>query len=294
MVKIMTNIFDTIIIGGGPAGVQAGIYLVRANKKVLLIHKSGIGSLAKANQIENFYGIFGASGKDVYLTGINQVKSLGASVFDEEVSSVSHDYENNLFEVSAGGKEFHSKSLILAMGKEQKTNSDFMINVNQGVSYCALCDGFFYKNKKVAVIGESEFAFAEFKHLLDVTDDVTLLLNAKAHNILPKYIRNNEESKIVEIKNGENRNVKVVFDDARSQEFDGVFIAEGSIGASAITKLLGLTKTNDGHIVVDEKMQTNINGVFACGDINGTPYQIAKAVSDGMKAGLSVINYLNK
>jgi len=289
-----SNVYDCIIIGAGPSGVQAGIYLARANKKVLVVFSKALGSLLEAKDVENFYGVTKLSGEDVYQNGIKQLERLNVDMIDTEISSVRHDFDSNLFFVSDGKSEFVSKTLVLAMGKETKKKADYEISATSGVSYCALCDGFFFKHKKIAVVGNGEFAFSEFKHLLDVTDNVTLLTNGKTLSKVPSFVQNINKLKLKSIGVGKNTNVCVIFEDESKQEFDGLFIAEGKMGTGAISKILGVAETADGHILVDENMKTNIPGLFACGDMVGMPYQIAKAVADGMRAGLSVINFLNK
>ncbi len=288
------KIYDVIIIGAGPAGVQAGLYLVRANKSVLVLHTPDIGSLGNAKTIENFYGVGAIDGKSLMGIGVDQLKKLGANVKECVVSSVAIDYETNDVVVSSAENRFMSKSLILAMGKAIEKKGEFELPEASGVSFCALCDGYFYRGKKVAVLGDKEYAFAEFEHLLNVTDDITLLTNAKSSKKLPKTITKINNNKILGIKKGKKRLIEVCFADGSHEEFDGLFVAEGDFDNNAISKILGIVIDSQGHVKVDDNMMTNVEGVFACGDMIGAPYQIAKAVADGMKAGLSVINFLNK
>lgn len=285
-------IYDSLIIGAGPSGAQAGLYIARANKKVIVCHSRSLGALLKAEKIENYYGTGKVLAKDLYETGVRQLKAVGASVVEGVVSSVKYDYENALFEVDTGDVSFRAKTLVLATGREQVRTTTYEISAKQGVSYCAICDGFFYKNKKVAVIGESEFAFAEIKHLVGVVGEIHLLLNGKTAKNKNSDIKTMIASEIKKVAQDLEGKVVVEFVDGAEEHYDGVFIAEGNLGASALAKILGLNIDKNGYIIVDENMMTNMKGVFACGDIVGGVAQIAKAVNDGVKTGLSVINYL--
>ena len=193
-------VYDCIVIGAGPSGAQAGIYISRANKKVLVLHSGKHGALMQAKQIENYYGIKSTSGNELYHAGIMQLKDLGARVIEGVVSSVYFDYNLKLFKVSRSSDEYLSKTIIIATGRDKKKSFNYEITANNGVSYCALCDGFFYRNKKVAVIGNTEFALAEYKHLKDVTKDVTMLLNQNDINFQSSNKISFLKDKILKIK----------------------------------------------------------------------------------------------
>ena len=163
----------------------------------------------------------------------------------------------------------------------------------KGVSYCAICDAFFYKNKDVAVLGEGDYAFAEASELLPVAKSVTLLTNGKE----PVENRSIEEEKltinqreIVEFR-GDTTIKEVHFSDATKLEIQGVFIAIGTASSGDLAKKLGAMVENN-QIVVNEKMQTNVPALYACGDCTGGLLQISKAVHEGTIAGLEVIKFL--
>ena len=160
----------------------------------------------------------------------------------------------------------------------------------KGISYCAICDGFFYKNKIVAVIGSGNYAISETNDLINIARKITILTNGEK---APEIRADNVDivtKKIKEI-SGENKVEEVIFDDETLLKTDGVFIAQGTAGATEFAKKLGIITKND-KIVVNENMQTNIKGIFACGDCIGGLLQVSKAVYDGAKAGLAVVEYL--
>lgn len=290
--KVIRTIYDTVIIGAGPSGVQAGLYLLRANKKVLFFHDYSQGSLVKAEKIGNLYAQGEVSGIDLYNKGIKDVKKLGADIIESLVTFVEYDYENQLFVVCDNNVKVKAKTIILAIGKQIIANPKYKINTNEKISYCATCDGFFYRNKKVALIGNSEYTFAEYNHLLNVTSDITILTNEDVVCDELKNVSRVITKNISSINLDKNKNIKIIFKDRTSQIFDGVFIAEGHFGLNALASTLGVYSEN-GFIIVNEKMGTNVQGVFACGDAIGGTFQISKAMNDGMITGLSVISYLN-
>lgn len=290
--KTIRVIYDSIIIGAGPSGVQAGLYLARANKKVLVFHDYSVGALLKADKISNFYGQSEILGTELYNTGIDSLKRLNVDIIESLVTHIEYDYEHNLYVVSDNNVKVKAKTIILAMGKQIKNNSNYKIDTDKKISYCATCDGFFYRNKKVALIGNSEYTFSEYTHLKNATSHITLLTNSNEIHDSLKDITDVNTIQIKNISLTHDDKVQVEFYDKSKDLYDGVFIAEGHFGTSAIASTLGVYVLN-GWIVVNDKMSTNVPGVFACGDIIGGTFQIAKAVSDGMQTGFSVINYLN-
>ena len=289
----MDKIYDSIVIGAGPAGVQAGLYIGRANKSVMILHDL-TGSLVKAEKIENYYGVGSMSGKNLYNSGIKQLENLKIPVVQTRVSSISQDFDNNVFIVGDNNNTYKAKTIVLAMGKERPRPINFLLNTKNNISYCALCDGFFYKNKKIAVIGSSEFAFAEYNHLLNVSNDVTIFFNNEKPSFELSQNINFYSEKIAEINKGIEKNILIKLDNGDMVEVDGVFIAINNFNSDTVSKVLGVNTNNKGDIIVDNNMQTNIDGIFACGDIIGGMAQISKCVNDGFMAGISVINYLNK
>ena len=284
--------YDVIILGAGPAGVSASLYCKRANKNVLIIYNDS-SELLKAQKIDNYYGFEnGISGKDLYETGIKQSQNLGVEIIKQEVIKI--EMENGYFNVITEKNSYKSKSVIIAMGSKKNTLKIQGIQEfeGKGISYCAICDGFFYKNKDVAVIGSGNYAISETNDLINIANKITILTNGEK---APEFRADNVEIVTKNIKqiSGENRVQEIEFDDNSFLKTDGVFIAQGTAGAADFAKKLGIMSQNN-NIIVNENMETNIKGIFACGDCTGGLLQVSKAVYEGTKAGLAVIEYLKK
>ena len=283
--------FDAVIIGAGPAGISAGLYLKRANKNVLILYH-GESQLEKAHKIDNFYGFpLGITGKDLYINGINQAVNLGIEVKDLEVLSIQMN-EKMEYTIRTSKEEFNSKVVILATGNKKLRPNIKGVELfeGSGVSYCAICDGFFYRKKNVVVIGSGTYAISEATELKNVTPNVTILTNGLELNgkadipVITKEIK-----EIV----GEGRVSGVKFMDDTTLDVNGVFIALGEAGGADFAKKLGIYMEKD-NIVVDENMRTNIPGVYACGNVVGGLLQINKAAYEGAKAGLDAVKYINE
>ena len=255
--------YDVIIIGGGPAGISASLYTVRANLKTLILYQD-ISNLIKTEKIENYYGFEnGIDGKKLYENGIKQARNLGVELEENEVINIIPKEEE--FEVvTAQGKNYIAKAIILATGnKKRKPNIKRIEEFEgKGVSYCAVCDGFFYKDKKVALIGNGRYALSEVNELLNLVQDITVLTNGEEK---PSWRVDNvkiETKKIEEIE-GDKNVESIKFQDGTGQKFDGIFVAQGVAGSTDFAKKLGILLKND-EIVVNENMQTNIKGIYAC------------------------------
>ena len=277
--------FDSIIIGGGPAGITAAVYIARAGFSCAVID-DGRSSLLKTDKIENYYGFDTVSGKELFEKGIAQAERLGVKVQKAQVLSV--DYED-MFAVLTSEEKLYAKTVVIATGsgikgKKIKGEEEFE---GRGVSRCAVCDGFFFKGKNVAVIGDGEFAHHEADVLLGVCGSVTLLSNGKDITSDKFKVITDKISHII----GENTVSGVVLENGEEIPFDGVFIANGVPSAADFALRTGISE-NRGVIVTDENMKTSIPGIFAAGDCTIAPKQIATAVYSGMKCAFSVIEYL--
>ena len=289
--EYLKEMYDIIIIGAGPAGISASLYAKRANMNVLVIYK-GTSNLENATKIENYYGFpDGITGQDLYNSGIMQAKNLGVDFRVSEVTSI--EYQQDCFNVKTPENEYNAKSVIISTGNKKLKPNIKGINEfeGKGISYCAICDGFFYRDKKVAVIGSGEFAFSEAKMLSNVVKDITILTNGEQI----KSVRNNFKINTKKIKKivGNEKVEKIVFEDLTEIDIDGIFIALGEAGANDFAKTLGIITEND-NIKVNENMETNVPGVFACGNITGGLLQVSKAVYEGAKAGLSAVKYVKE
>lgn len=286
--------YDVIIVGAGPAGISASLYTVRSNLKTLIIYKEK-SALEKATKIENYYGFEnGIKGEELYKTGIEQAQNIGAEILEEEVTNIQIDIveKEKIFKVQTLNNEFMAKSVILATGnKKNKPNIEKIDEYEgKGISYCAICDGFFYRNKDVAIIGNGDYAISEASELKNIVKTIKILTNGQE---IPEYRDESFDIIDKEIKsvNGDNKIEKIEFADKSQIKIDGVFIAQGVAGSTEFAKKIGAKIENE-KIVVNENMETTVKGLYACGDCTGGLYQISKAVYEGTKAGLQVIKYL--
>ncbi len=279
--------YDVTIIGAGPAGISAAIYVKRANLNVLVLY-FGESNLEQASKIDNYYGFAdGISGEDLFKNGIKQAQNLGVEVKELEVLGIEPVGET--FNVKTENENFETKTVIIATGNRKlKPNIKGIEEFEgKGISYCAICDAFFYRNKNVAVIGNGKFAVNEATELSHVASKITILTNGLKKPECEFEVNTN----IINAIKGENRVTEVEFEDGSKMQIDGVFIALGEAGASDFAKTLGIMQEGD-NIKINEKMETNVPGIYACGNITGGLLQVCKAVYEGAEAGLSAVNYV--
>ncbi len=281
---------DAFILGKGPAGIQASLYIKRANINPIVVGKD-IGMCVKAREVENFYGFDSISGPDLVEKGIDQARRLGVVVETDEVVSLSYDGEG--FVVKTKNETYHALSFLFASGTHRTVPRIRNINKydGKGVSYCAVCDAFFYRNKVVAVIGDGDYASSEANELLAVASKVYVLTDGKEPTASFDERIEVITDKIVSL-DGEDTIGSVVFED-RSLDVQGVFVALGTASSTDLAQKLGV-ETSSNRIVVNEHMETNIPGMFAAGDCTPGIQQIAKAVGDGCIAGMRMATYIRK
>lgn len=277
---------DIIILGTGPAGISAALYTARAGLDTLVIGKDG-GALEKTERIENYYGFpQPVSGRELLQNGIAQAERLGAHVVKEEVLGISYDGN---FTVQTSGGSHTAPEVILAAGSSRKTPKIEGIREfeGHGVSYCAVCDGFFYRRKAVAVLGEGDYALHEARELLPLASKVTVLTDGKESKTdFPPELE--VVTKKISALRGEGVLQTVEFADGASLPVSGLFVAIGVAGSADLAKKLG-AETEGSSIRADQNGRTNIPGLYAAGDCTGGLLQIAKAVGDGAAAGTSAI-----
>lgn len=269
-----------IIIGSGPSGITSGIYLARAGIASSIITNKQ-SSLQKADLIENYYGFpHPVKGEELYQNGIKQYLNLGGKIIADEI--VGLDYEESLVAVGIKDK-YPAEYIIIATGI-----SHLMPHIKglkeEDVSFCAMCDAFFYRGKNVAVIGAANYALHEAQILARVAKSVTLLGNG--HEIKNAPFRT-ISSTVKEIKKEEN-GFLVEFSGEDALRVDGIFVAYKTAGATALAKKIGAAIKDD-HIAVDDAMQTSIPGLYAIGDAAGGIKQITKATYDGLIAAYSIM-----
>ena len=289
--------YDSIIIGSGPAGITASLYMVRAGLKVLIVSKNE-SSLDKAKKIENYYGFENAiSGKELKQNGIEQAKKLGAEILEKEVIAIKYA-DNNCYEVVVANQgideKYIAKTVVLATGvNRNKPNIKGIKEFEgRGISYCAICDAAFFRNKDVAVLGNGDYAIGEIEELLPIVRSVKMLTNGLEHVEYRSDKLDINTKKIREFR-GSNKIEEIQFEDDSVEEISGIFIAQGTASSVDFAKKIGAMIQNN-YIVVNEKMETTVPNVYACGDCTGGLLQISKAVYEGTIAGVEIINKLRK
>lgn len=281
---------DAVIVGQGPAGVSAALYLQRAGLQTVLVG-GGPGGLAKAEKIDNYYGMPGISGVDLFQAGVDQVKGLGAQVVDDQIVGV--EYDGAAFTLVGSQDSYKGRAILFATGAARVTPPIPGLKdlEGAGVSYCAVCDGFFYRGKEVAVLGNGDYALHEAGELLPLAAKVTLLTGGQP---APDHLPDNLAVDTRPIASLEGTPLKAVhFKDGESLPVSGLFVALGVASAADLAKKIGIF-TEGQYIKVDDKMQTNFPGIYAAGDCVGGLLQVAKAVSDGAIAGTTMVQFLRK
>tara|TARA_Y100000310_G_scaffold343478_1_gene451315 strand:- start:6094 stop:7014 length:921 start_codon:yes stop_codon:yes gene_type:complete len=292
--------YEAVVIGCGPAGLSAAIYLGRAKIKTLLVGKQKDSQLIKAHNIENYFGFpEGISGKDLLAKGIKQAKRFGVEIrANNEI--VGAKKTNNGFQVKLEDGSSHTgKIMILATGTPIRLSGiareeDF---VGKGLHYCVECDAAFYSKKNVVIVGNGSHAAEDAIGLLPFTKKITIISNADGFQFsgeLEKVIAKNNikklDKKITEFKGGKFLDT-IVFDDKKEMKVDGVFMACGTASALDFANKLGLMIEKN-ILQVDNNNMTNVKGIFAAGNCCGKCRQVAKNVGDGCNAGTNAIKYL--
>lgn len=281
-----------LIVGGGPAGLSAAIYAARANVQTTVLHKDG-GALEKTDKIENYFGFTDViSGPDLLARGRAQAARLGAQLVQTEVTGI--EYAEKGFSVKTTAGAYAADAIILATGAPRATPPIAGVREfeGRGVSYCAICDAFFYRGKAVAVLGEGEYALEEARTLLPVAASVTLLTNgASAPANLPDGLL--VDTRKVAAVEGDDKVARVLFADGEPIAVDGVFIAYGTAGSGDFARKLG-AQVEGNKIQVSADLSTAVPGLFAAGDCTGGLLQVAKAVSDGAQAAMNAIKFVRQ
>lgn len=295
----MDRKYDVIIIGAGIAGITSAIYLKRAGLNILLLEKSAPGGqITRISKIENYPGIKEIDGATLALNLYEQLKSLDIKINYSEIIDIK--INNNTKIVKTIKDEYETKNIIIATGREPKKleieNIDNLIG--RGVSFCATCDGSFYKNKIVCVVGGGNTALEEALYLSNICNKVYLIHRNetfKAENILINEInkKNNIQlilnSEVKQIKEENNLLHSIVLNNNNEIICDGLFIAIGSIPKTNFINNTDI-KSENNYIIVDKNRKTNIEGIYAIGDvIKKDVYQIVTAAHDGVIAASDII-----
>ncbi len=300
--------YDVIIIGGGPAGLSAGIYTARARLSTLLIEKMAVGGqIINALTVENYPGYKdGISGVDLTMSMHEQATKFGVETFSDEVKGI--EVEGNLKVVETSQEDFEAKAIIIAGGSERQKldvpgEKEF---TGKGVSYCATCDGAFYQDKVVAVLGGGNSAVTEALELTKFASKIYLIHRRnelRATKILQEKLLAHPKiqpiwdtivEEIVGDKFVQKMKLKNAKTDERAElEVSGIFVAVGTQPATGYLKGLVNLDAN-GAIVINDKMETNVPGIFAAGDIrSGSIKQVIGAAGDGAMAAVNAGKYIS-
>ncbi len=290
---------DILIIGSGPAGISAALYAKRAGADVTVISR-GSGALAKAERIENYYGLAEpVSGAELEANGIAGAKRLGVKFVEGEVVGLAMNDDFTGLVVQTAKEKLEAGAVILAAGSTRLAPKipGLKEMEGKGVSYCAICDAFFYRGKVAAVLGEGEYALHEAEILLPHASKVMLFTNGKEPTIaIPDSIEvHKEKVSAVEAatENGTERVSGVMTEDGTFTPVNGLFVALGIAGSVDLARKIGAAVDNN-RIVTDAEMATNVPGLYAAGDCNGGLLQVVKAAYEGAVAGLAAAKYVRK
>ncbi len=295
------SLYDVVIVGSGPAGIQAAIHAARKKTRVLMLGRIENSALCGAH-IENYAFVGGvAEGRDLLKIGLQQVEDFGAEVSTEDILKITQ--EDDLFALKLEtGKKIETRSLIFSMGVSKKKlnvagENDF---AGKGVSYCVDCDANFYRGAIVMVTGDRSAAADGALTLLDYASAVYLVgekldVSRELEDLLLSSKVKRITSNVSEIQ-GEHAVTSVLLENGEKIATEGVFIELGSKGALELATLVGVQLDTESfkYIQTDKKQATNIPGIYAAGDITGPPYQMAKAVGEGCIAGMEAAMYARR
>lgn len=281
--------YDVVVIGAGAGGMSAGIYAKRAGKSVLILEKMFAGGQMNAiDKIANFPSYENISGYELALNMCKQVESLGIEIRNEEVVSCALLGEEKI--VRTHKNEYVAKSIVIATGARSKPLDvqNEKQYLGRGLSYCATCDGKFFEGKNVAVVGTYETAKNDVSYLENLASKIYFVTTSENKNFSSEKIEEITSSKIVRLFGKDNLEGIVIQNQKNGQEREiatnALFVELGK--SPDLSAFEGLTLDSKGFVEVDERMQTNIAGVYAVGDVrSGSLKQIVTACSDGAIAG---------
>ncbi len=303
--------FDLIIVGAGPAGLNASVYASRYGVKNVVIGEIPGGLVTQTTEIGNWLGEQNITGFEFVKKATEHVKSLGAEIVNSSVDQIERISDNSFEVLLSNGEKFLSKTIIIATGSKHRhlgVKGEKEL-VGKGVSYCATCDGFFYKGKTVGVVGGNDSAVSAAIYLSDIVEKVYLIYRGeklRAENFWIKSLDGKDNVEVVYSTNiveiiGEDKLEKVVLDNKhnRSNELrlDGLFIEIGFVPNTELLKSLDVDFDEDNHIKVREDGGTSARGIWAAGDIttgSNKFKQIVTAAAEGAICAKSVQEYLRK
>lgn len=300
------NEYDLIIVGGGCAGYPAAIYGARFNLKTLVIAKELGGLITTTNEVENYPGFTKITGPDLAKNMEEHVRANGVPIENDSVKSIEKTNKKFIVKTDLINKEYIGKSIVLATGTKHRHlgapgEEEFR---GKGVSYCATCDGMFFRNKIVAMIGGSDSAAKEAMVLAQNSSKVYMFVRSylKAEPVNIDRLRKIENIEIIEGVNvkeigGDKLVSHVILDKEHNGsnkiELQGVFIAVGQLPQSELAKGLGVELAKNGEIIIDKLSETNVEGVFAAGDVTNMSWkQAITGAAEGSIAAYSAFEYI--
>ncbi len=296
-------IYDLIVIGTGPAGINAAVYASRYRMNTLIFGELVGGMVADAYQICNFLTCYKIKGGELAKRMIEHAKEEGVKIVNEKVMSIRKN--KDYFEIDASGKKYAARSIIIATGTEKKKlnlkNEDKLLG--KGISYCATCDGPLYKNKVIGVVGGGDNALTSALMLTEYAKSVCIIYRKekfyRAEPAWQEVIQKNKKikclfnSEVTELI-GRDKLKAVKLKNKKVLKMDGLFIEIGAIPKNELALQLGL-KLENGYIAVDKNQETSVKGIFAAGDITNNPLkQIITAASEGAIAAYSAYHFVKK
>ncbi|TLG77383.1 thioredoxin-disulfide reductase [Culicoidibacter larvae] len=304
------EIYDVIIIGAGPAGMTAAVYASRAELKTLILEAGAPGGkMLKTMEIGNWPGIVEAKGPQLAMEMYKHSTAFGAKFDMGDVERIDLDGDIKVVKL-ANGKEFRAKTVIYATGTKERTlhipGREKM--EGRGISYCAICDGAFFRNRDVVVVGGGNSALEESLHLTSLVNKVYLIQIMDSFNAekitVDKVMANDKieihmESEVIEVLERENKMGGVLVRNNKTGDVDeimadGMFIYIGADPVTAPIAHLGITDEH-GYILVNDKMETSVPGIYGAGDVNSKVLrQIVTAVNDGAIAAQEALAYIQK
>ncbi len=288
--------YDIVIIGGGPAGITASLYGIRAGKKVLVLEANKVGgNILKAHMVDNYPGTPHITGEELGKVFLDQATDLGVEIKYEKAMNIV-DSDNKKI-IQTLDNMYEAKTVIIATGNDKRElglpNEKELLG--KGISYCATCDGNFFKKKDVAIVGGGEESVDDALYLANLCNKVYYIYNKKMD--VSKLDKDNIEiidnSKVTKI-NGDSKLESIVIDkDNREIEVAGLFIAIANVPETSYL-LNGLKVNENGNVIAEEDLLTSKEGIFVAGDIRVKGLrQVATAVSDGAMAATQAIKYIN-
>lgn len=294
------TLYDVVILGSGPAGLQAAIHASRKKVSVLVLGRQSKSSLFHAH-VENLCSIFKVSGEELLHSGRQQAQEFGAKFLEEDVLQITP--AGQFFEIKVeSGNAVQSKALIIATGTARKKLgvAGEKTLLGNGVSYCVECDANFYKGEDVAVIGgesaaaDGALTLTQYAKTVHLVSEKLQVVDTLKEELQKSDVTIHEGFKVKEIV-GDNRVQEIVLDNGTRISVSGAFIELGAKGVMELAFSLNVALDDEiKFIQTNKKFETNVPGIFAAGDVCGPPWQMAKAVGEGCVAGIGAANYAKR